>query len=311
MSLWQRILIFLIGTSFFSITGRAEASTQKETKTLSFFEELDASFGEYIVAPLGSIMFYDVSFWDNNLPFGEGVGEVIAGKNVLGFEAGEYSLIPQFVVPVEELNQKEKLKPEEIIVFQHGEKQEKGKIIRLEEKIQTRFLKSEQGKTVRHQIRKQIAIIEGLEVIKSNQPLPNPRNMSLPFVVIWLIFGAIYFTFRMGFINIRGFWHSIQVVRGDFEQDSADGDVSHFQAFSSALSATVGLGNIAGVAIAVSIGGPGAIFWMIIAAFLVCPPNLQNVPWDKCIGKRMALEQHLVAPCAISILDYKSLVWEN
>ena len=86
--------------------------------------------------------------------------------------------------------------------------------------------------------------------------------------MIWLVLGAIYFTFRMGFISIRGFAHAIQVVKGDFDDEEDEGEVSHFQALSSALSATVGLGNIAGVAIAVSVGGPGAIFWMVVAGFL-------------------------------------------
>ena len=87
-------------------------------------------------------------------------------------------------------------------------------------------------------------------------------------MVIWLVLGAIYFTLRMGFISIRGFGHAIRVVKGDFDDEEQEGEVSHFQALSSALSATVGLGNIAGVAIAVSVGGPGAIFWMIVAGFL-------------------------------------------
>ncbi|MBL91893.1 MAG: alanine glycine permease [Myxococcales bacterium] len=95
-------------------------------------------------------------------------------------------------------------------------------------------------------------------------------NHQLPFVVIWLVLGAIFFTFRMGFINIRGFWHGVELVRGKYSShdDEGHGEVSHFQALSSALSATVGLGNIAGVAIAVGTGGPGAIFWLIVAGFL-------------------------------------------
>ena len=72
----------------------------------------------------------------------------------------------------------------------------------------------------------------------------------------------------MAFINLRGFRHSIDVVRGIYDNPDDEGEVSHFQALSSALSATVGLGNIAGVAVAVSVGGPGAIFWMIVAGFL-------------------------------------------
>lgn len=93
-------------------------------------------------------------------------------------------------------------------------------------------------------------------------------GVNFPLVVFWLILGATYLTVRMGFINIRGFKHAINVTRGVYSNPDDAGEVSHFQALSSALSATVGLGNIAGVAIAVSIGGPGATFWMIIAGLL-------------------------------------------
>ncbi|HLM67350.1 MAG TPA: alanine/glycine:cation symporter family protein, partial [Longimicrobium sp.] len=91
---------------------------------------------------------------------------------------------------------------------------------------------------------------------------------QLPLVVLWLVLGAIFFTIKMGFVNFRGFGHAIQVVRGRYSDPSDAGEVSHFQALSTALSATVGLGNIAGVAIAVSVGGPGATFWMIVAGLL-------------------------------------------
>jgi len=91
---------------------------------------------------------------------------------------------------------------------------------------------------------------------------------GVPFAVLWLVLGAIFFTLRMGFINVRGFKHAIGVTRGLYDNPDDEGEVSHFQALASALSATVGLGNIAGVAIAISIGGPGATFWMICAGFL-------------------------------------------
>lgn len=97
---------------------------------------------------------------------------------------------------------------------------------------------------------------------------PQWLGVSVPLVVVWLFAGAIYFTLRMSFINIRGFWHAIQVTRGHYDKPGEEGEVSHFQALASALSATVGLGNIAGVAIAVSVGGPGAIFWLILAGIL-------------------------------------------
>ena len=104
------------------------------------------------------------------------------------------------------------------------------------------------------------------EEYKSN--LPNPKNISLPAVVVWLVLGAVFFTFRMAFINLRGFSHAIAVTAGKYDSEEDEGEVSHFQALSSALSATVGLGNIAGVAVAVAVGGPGAIVWMVIAGFL-------------------------------------------
>lgn len=95
---------------------------------------------------------------------------------------------------------------------------------------------------------------------------------TIPLAVFWLVLGAVFFTFKMRFINIRAFTHAIQVVRGNYEskEEKVDslGEVSHFQALAAALSATVGLGNIAGVAVAISIGGPGATFWMILAGFL-------------------------------------------
>ena len=93
------------------------------------------------------------------------------------------------------------------------------------------------------------------------------EDYTLPFAVAWLIVGAVYFTFRMGFVNIRLFKHAIACVRGKYDNPDDPGETSHFQALSTALSATVGLGNIAGVAIAISIGGPGATFWMILAGF--------------------------------------------
>ncbi len=93
-------------------------------------------------------------------------------------------------------------------------------------------------------------------------------DITLPLAVFWLVIGAIYFTLKMGFINVRAFGHAIRVVRGHYDDPRNIGEVSHFQALSAALSATVGLGNIAGVAIAVSTGGPGATFWMIVAGLL-------------------------------------------
>ncbi|MDX5436535.1 MAG: alanine:cation symporter family protein [Pontibacter sp.] len=93
-------------------------------------------------------------------------------------------------------------------------------------------------------------------------------GIGIPLILVWLLAGAIFFTIYLGFINIRGFKHALDIVRGKYNQEDAPGEVSHFQALTAAVSGTVGLGNIAGVAIAISLGGPGATFWMILAGLL-------------------------------------------
>ncbi len=126
--------------------------------------------------------------------------------------------------------------------------------------------------------------------------IPFSEEIQVPWVLIVLVMGALYFTVYFNFINIKGFFTSINIVRGkydDLEKDKNvevsksvsttedgdnpdtirvegdhEGEVSHFQALTAALSATVGLGNIAGVAVAISIGGPGATFWMILAGLM-------------------------------------------
>ena len=93
-------------------------------------------------------------------------------------------------------------------------------------------------------------------------PIPG-TNFS--WIAMWLVVAALIFTFYFGFIQFKGFVHSIKLVKGDYSDPNDAGEVSHFQALATALSGTVGLGNIAGVAVAVGIGGPGATFWMVIA----------------------------------------------
>ncbi len=104
------------------------------------------------------------------------------------------------------------------------------------------------------------------------RPLVHPngdiQKTSIPFIVVWLVLGAIFFTVKMRFINFRGIRHSFALVAGKYSDPADKGEVSHFQALTTALSATVGLGNIAGVAVAIVVGGPGATFWMIVAGLL-------------------------------------------
>ena len=93
------------------------------------------------------------------------------------------------------------------------------------------------------------------------------KILGFPLIVLILLVGSITFTFYFRFINVRGFTHAIDIIKGKYDNPKDDGQISHFQALTSALSATIGLGNIAGVAVAVSLGGPGAVFWMILIAF--------------------------------------------
>ena len=91
--------------------------------------------------------------------------------------------------------------------------------------------------------------------------------IQLPLILFIMVTGGIFFTFRYGFLNVRLFKHAIDVIKGDYDHPEHEGDISHFQALTSSLSATVGLGNIAGVAVAIGAGGPGAILWIWLVAF--------------------------------------------
>ncbi len=91
---------------------------------------------------------------------------------------------------------------------------------------------------------------------------------ELPLIVAWLVVAGAVFSSWFGFIQIRKFRLAVNVVRGKYDEDGSDGEVNHFQALTAAVSGTVGLGNIAGVAVAVSIGGPGATFWMVLCGLL-------------------------------------------
>jgi len=95
-----------------------------------------------------------------------------------------------------------------------------------------------------------------------------PGEPVMPVIVAWLIVAAVFLTLRFEFVNLRMMRHAYRVIRGKYRTADDKGEVTSFQALSTALSATVGLGNIAGVAIAISIGGPGATLWMIVAGFL-------------------------------------------
>ncbi|MBA0127599.1 alanine:cation symporter family protein [Haloechinothrix sp. YIM 98757] len=93
-------------------------------------------------------------------------------------------------------------------------------------------------------------------------------GVTFPWIVAWLVLAGFVFTLYFGFIQFRGFKLATEIVRGKYTSKDDPGEISHFQALTSAVSGTVGLGNIAGVGVAVTIGGAGATFWMILAGFL-------------------------------------------
>lgn len=90
---------------------------------------------------------------------------------------------------------------------------------------------------------------------------------SVPLILLWLMAAALFFTFYLGFVNLWGLKHSYHLIRGKYYDKTAPGSITHFQALTTELSGTVGLGNIAGVAVAITIGGPGAVIWMVLSGF--------------------------------------------
>lgn len=101
----------------------------------------------------------------------------------------------------------------------------------------------------------------------SKFPSPEFPIGSIPFMVIALVGTGIFVTIKLGFPQLRYIWHGIKVTRGVYDNPKDEGDLTHFKALATALSATVGIGNIAGVATAIYYGGPGALFWMWVTAF--------------------------------------------
>jgi AGCS family alanine or glycine:cation symporter len=108
-----------------------------------------------------------------------------------------------------------------------------------------------------------------------NAVIYNAVFFSVPFlgsdlklVVAWLVVGAVFCTVYFGLVNFRGFAQALRLVRGDYSHPNDQGEVSHFQALATALSGTVGVGNIGAVPVLIVLGGPGAVFWMIMAGLL-------------------------------------------
>ena len=111
-------------------------------------------------------------------------------------------------------------------------------------------------------------VIGPLEQFVWNEGIPTGTGNDIPWVVILLLGTGFYLTLRLGFIQFRRLAHGFAVTTGKYDDPDEPGDVPHFQALTTALSATVGIGNIAGVALALHWGGPGALFWMWVTALL-------------------------------------------
>jgi alanine or glycine:cation symporter, AGCS family len=107
-------------------------------------------------------------------------------------------------------------------------------------------------------------VFYSVEVTQDDKGAP----IKMPLVLVWLGAAAIILTFYFKFINFRSWRLAMRTVRGRYSKETDPGEVTHFQALSAAVSGTVGLGNIAGVAVAISLGGPGATFWMILMGLL-------------------------------------------
>lgn len=98
--------------------------------------------------------------------------------------------------------------------------------------------------------------------------IPTGTGNDIPIVVLLLLGAGLYLTMRLGFVQFRRLWHGFAVTSGKYDDPDEPGDIPHFQALTTALSATVGIGNIAGVALAIHYGGPGALLWMWVTAVL-------------------------------------------
>ncbi|MCB9989024.1 MAG: alanine:cation symporter family protein [Rhodospirillales bacterium] len=114
-------------------------------------------------------------------------------------------------------------------------------------------------------------------------------GQEVKLILAWLVIAALFFTFYLGFINIRYFAHAIAILRGKYDKPGASGHINRFQALTTSLSGTVGLGNIAGVAVAVSVGGPGAVFWMAMMGLFGMTVKFAEV----MLGVKYRHEKHL------------------
>ncbi|MEC8013667.1 MAG: alanine/glycine:cation symporter family protein [Verrucomicrobiota bacterium] len=208
-------------------------------------EKLDFFFGKYAVNPLVSFLFWEIpgtEFRVNQTPVIELTENQIGKFSENSIKSGIYTVVQNKKSPSIDL-QSVSLEND---IYQNNNEITLTLPYKSFEELEKLFSNSE-------------GIIVAGEVYELQ---------GFPLVVAWLLAGALFFTLKMRFVNLRLFKHAVQLVRGTNQEKSSEGEVTHFQALTTALSATVGLGNIAGVAIAIGTGGPGATFWMILVGFL-------------------------------------------
>ena len=208
-------------------------------------EKLDFFFGKYAVNPLVSFLFWEIpgtEFRVNQTPVIELTENQIGKFSENSIKSGIYTVVQNKKSPSIDL-QSVSLEND---IYQNNNEITLTLPYKSFEELEKLFSNS-----------------EGIIVVGEVYEL-----QGFPLVVAWLLAGALFFTLKMRFVNLRLFKHAVQLVRGTNQETSSEGEVTHFQALTTALSATVGLGNIAGVAIAIGTGGPGATFWMILVGFL-------------------------------------------
>jgi len=143
-----------------------------------------------------------------------------------------------------------------------------GESFRKEDESMRLFYLKKMNEAVNHFFQPIVSFLDRVLFFDPFAALGLNMGVKIPFIIVWLIAGAVFFTVYLRFINLRGFKHAIDLVLGKYDKDSHLGEISHFQALATATASTVGLGNIAGVAVAITMGGPGATFWLIVAGFL-------------------------------------------
>jgi len=190
---------------------------------------------------MAAVLFWDVIFWDNRFPAGEGIGQRVGSEEVVAWGPAGYALREVREVPI-------------ATVATAMAPLVAGMQVSIDAAPWDVLATDATTATVR-------------ATVGRDDPtrLADPDQRKMPIVVAWLAIGMVYFTVRLGFPQVRAFGHALRVTRGDYDDHDDPGEISHFRALTSALSGTLGLGNIAGVAIAIAIGGPGAMFWMTVS----------------------------------------------